>query len=194
MTVAGKPKSATELARNSHFTCWPPCCPVAQLPPSWLTCQWRSAGIFGPPKKQVEDSLGLCALCTCEYLCAGTKMAWSRAAVCLWTFSTLPLLTVPPCCYPHPSRRNVMIVENFHLVASLPGWATMWMARSPCYTARKIPFMFCFSGNFAASVLISTFMCRLIYSQDWFTFFPAAEPADRSWKYINLSQIYECRN
>jgi hypothetical protein len=26
------------------------------------------------------------------------------------------------------------------------------------------------------------------------TFFPAAEQADRSWKYINVSQIYECRN
>jgi hypothetical protein len=24
--------------------------------------------------------------------------------------------------------------------------------------------------------------------------FPAAEQADPSWKYINLSQIYECRN
>jgi hypothetical protein len=33
-----------------------------------------------------------------------------------------------------------------------------------------------------------------IYSQDQSTYFPAAELADRSWKYINLSQIYECRN
>jgi hypothetical protein len=32
------------------------------------------------------------------------------------------------------------------------------------------------------------------YSQDWSTDIPAAEKADRSWKYINLSQIYECRN
>ncbi len=35
---------------------------------------------------------------------------------------------------------------------------------------------------------------RFIYSQDRFPYFPAAEQADRSWKYINLSQIYECRN
>jgi hypothetical protein len=30
--------------------------------------------------------------------------------------------------------------------------------------------------------------------QDWSTYFPAAEQADPSWKYKNLSQIYECRN
>jgi hypothetical protein len=35
---------------------------------------------------------------------------------------------------------------------------------------------------------------QFIYFQDWSTYFPAAEKADRSWKYINLSQIYECRN
>ncbi len=35
---------------------------------------------------------------------------------------------------------------------------------------------------------------RYIISQDWSTYFPAAEWADISWKYINLSQIYECRN
>jgi hypothetical protein len=34
----------------------------------------------------------------------------------------------------------------------------------------------------------------LIYSQDQSTYFPAAEKAHRSWKYINPSQIYECRN
>jgi hypothetical protein len=31
---------------------------------------------------------------------------------------------------------------------------------------------------------------RFMYSQDRSTYFPAAE----SWKYINLSEIYECRN
>ncbi len=35
---------------------------------------------------------------------------------------------------------------------------------------------------------------RLIYSQDWSKYFPAAEQTDISWKYINLSQIYQCRN
>jgi hypothetical protein len=35
---------------------------------------------------------------------------------------------------------------------------------------------------------------RFIYTQDRFTYFPVAEEVDWSWKYINLSQIYECRN
>jgi hypothetical protein len=35
---------------------------------------------------------------------------------------------------------------------------------------------------------------QFIYSQDQFTYFPAAEPPYQSWKYINLSHIYECRN
>jgi hypothetical protein len=35
---------------------------------------------------------------------------------------------------------------------------------------------------------------QFIYSQDRSTHFLAAEQADRSWKYMNLSQIYECRN
>ncbi len=35
---------------------------------------------------------------------------------------------------------------------------------------------------------------RFIYSQDRSTYFPSAEQAGRSWKYINHSQICECRN
>jgi hypothetical protein len=64
------------------------------------------------------------------------------------------------------------------------------------YTATKILFMYSFSGNCAASVPISnSCVCqRFINSQDWSTYFPAAEQADISWKYINLSQIYESRN
>jgi hypothetical protein len=60
----------------------------------------------------------------------------------------------------------------------------------------KIPFMYSFSGDCAASVPISTScVCeRFIYSQESVDIFPAAEQADGSWKYINLSQIYECRN
>ncbi len=62
-------------------------------------------------------------------------------------------------------------------------------------TARKIPFIYSFSGNCAASVPISTFMCL------WAIYiFPGLVPIfpcsriGRSWKYVNLSQIYECRN
>ncbi len=46
------------------------------------------------------------------------------------------------------------------------------------------------SPSFHIHVSVSHF----IYSQDQSTYFPAAELADQSWKYINLSQIYECRN
>ncbi len=35
---------------------------------------------------------------------------------------------------------------------------------------------------------------RFIYSQDQSTYIPAAEYANLSWKYLNLSEIYECRN
>jgi hypothetical protein len=38
-------------------------------------------------------------------------------------------------------------------------------------------------------------VCEMfIFSQDWSTYFPAAKEADRSWKYINLLQIFECGN
>ena len=64
------------------------------------------------------------------------------------------------------------------------------------HTVRKIPFMYSFPGNCAASVPIShSCDCeRFIYSQDLSAYFPAAEQADQSRKYINLSQINECRN
>ncbi len=35
---------------------------------------------------------------------------------------------------------------------------------------------------------------RFIYTQDQSTYIPAAEYSNLSWKYLNLSQIYECRN
>ncbi len=43
---------------------------------------------------------------------------------------------------------------------------------------------------------ISTFMYlwRFIFSQDQSAYFAAAKQADRSWEYINRSQILECRN
>ncbi len=35
---------------------------------------------------------------------------------------------------------------------------------------------------------------QFIYSQDWSTYFPAAEKADRLWEYMNPSQTHECGN
>jgi hypothetical protein len=59
----------------------------------------------------------------------------------------------------------------------------------------EIPFMNFFFGICAASVPTHIHVCeRFINSQDQSTYFPAAEEADRSWEYINLSQIDECRN
>ncbi len=54
------------------------------------------------------------------------------------------------------------------------------------YTATAIPFLYSFSGNSAASALISTFMC--LWAIYIFTgsvyIFPLAEQADPSWEYI----------
>ncbi len=64
------------------------------------------------------------------------------------------------------------------------------------HTARKFPLMYSFSWNCAASVPISTFMClwAIYIFPGSVHIFPCSRKADPSWKYIYLSQIYECRN
>jgi hypothetical protein len=56
--------------------------------------------------------------------------------------------------------------------------------------------MYSFSGIARPrSQFLHSCVCeRFIYCQDRSTYFPAAEYSDRSWKYINLSQIYQYRN
>ncbi len=68
-------------------------------------------------------------------------------------------------------------------------------AHSPNYTLTKIPFMYSFSGNCAASVRISTFMYLwAIYIFPGSAFVFGCNKIDRPiLEHINLSQIYERR-
>ncbi len=61
---------------------------------------------------------------------------------------------------------------------------------------KKVPFIYSFSGNSAASAPISTFICLwAIYIVPGSVYiFPPAEKGDRSWEYINRSQRHECGN
>ncbi len=64
------------------------------------------------------------------------------------------------------------------------------------HTATKIPLMYSFSGNSAASAPISAFMCLwAIYIVPGSVYIiPPAGKAYRSWEYINRSQTHDCGN
>jgi hypothetical protein len=68
--------------------------------------------------------------------------------------------------------------------------------RQGAHTVTKIPFIYSFFGNSAASAPISTFMCLwAIYIVLGSVYiFPSAEKGDRSWEYINRSQTHKCGN
>ncbi len=74
--------------------------------------------------------------------------------------------------------------------------SALHLARAEACTAKKMSYMYTFSGNSAASVPISTFKCLwVIYIFPGSVFvFPEGEKEGRSWEYINRSQAHECGN
>jgi hypothetical protein len=70
------------------------------------------------------------------------------------------------------------------------------IVQSFVYTATAIPSIYTFSGNSAASALISTFMClwAIYIFPGSVHIFPPAEKADRTREYISHSQTHECGN
>jgi len=114
VTVAGTPKCATQLAMNAFEHMMASSLPISSASSTWFTCQRRSAGPCGPPKKQVTDPPG-------PYACG-------RICILGPEWRGVELLAFP--AYSHnvfatPFQTNC--ADNIRLVAHMPGWPTLWM-------------------------------------------------------------------
>jgi hypothetical protein len=99
--------------------------------------------------------------------------------------------------------KKYMKNENWCYATILNGFK-LWHVDSDLYQVRECVhckenpiyvFLFWELRGFNPSIFPHSCVCeRFTYSQDWPTYCPAAEYADQTWKYINLSQKYECRN
>jgi hypothetical protein len=69
-------------------------------------------------------------------------------------------------------------------------YVVWWFSVRTLYAATKIAFLYSFSGNYAVSVPISTFIERFIYSQDRSTYLAAAKYTDNPKTYKSLTDMW----